>query len=79
MNVLDCNLKEFNYCLRYHTEDTLRKFNLKGFNVRLGNPYDNCHDAWAGLMPVRGIDYNYVEKDALGLWIGVMIMKDYGV
>ena len=79
MNILDCNLKEFNYCLRYHTDSTLKKFNLKGFNVSLGNPYDNSHDAWSGLEPVRGVDYNYVEKDELGLWIGLMIMKDYGV
>ena len=79
MNISDCTLKEFNYCLRHHTETTLKKFNLKGFKVSLGNPYDNPHDAWAGLEPVRGVDYHYVEKDELGLWIGLMIIKDYGI
>ncbi|QXM18604.1 hypothetical protein Phab24_id159 [Acinetobacter phage Phab24] len=58
------NQKELNYCLRHHTNATLRFFGLKDLTPRFNDIYDNYHWGWAGLFPISsGIPSKIYSED----------------
>lgn len=71
--MIDVNLKEFNYCLRHHTNATLRKFNLKDVTPRLKRDISEweIHEGWAGLQP------EYTPELEFPAFFSVVFMKDY--
>ena len=67
------NQKEINYCLRHHTQATLRYLGLKDITPRLKpDQYESIiHEGWAGLVP------KLKPELELPAYIGVVYMKDY--
>lgn len=72
-----CNLKEFNYCLRHHTQSTLKMFNLIDVTPRLKgkNPLDVFGSGYSYDDQYVYDQYNHWENSLeVHNWIGVVYM-----